>query len=112
MNDAGLIVITAFISPYQGDRRMAQEIIGAERYLEVYLSTPLAVCEARDPKGLYKKARQGSVVEFTGINAPYEKPSAPAVTIDTSCVSTELAVAELFRQAGARIASESNSSIE
>ena len=70
MNDAGLIVITAFISPYREDRRMARDIIGGERFLEVYLNTPLAVCEARDPKGLYKRARQGGVAEFTGINAP------------------------------------------
>lgn len=112
MNDAGLIVITAFISPYQADRRMAQEIIGAERYLEVYLNTPLAVCEARDPKGLYKKARQGSVAEFTGINAPYEIPNEPTLTIDTSRISTESAVAELFRLTGERIVTGSNSNID
>lgn len=70
MNDAGLIVVTAFISPYRDDRRMAREIIGNDRFLKVYLmSTPLAVCEARDTKGLYRRARQGSVLEFTGLTS-------------------------------------------
>lgn len=84
MNDAGLIVISAFISPYRADREMAREIIAPERFMEVYLSTPLAMCEERDPKGFYKRARQGGIAGFTGINAPYEEPLTPSLVLDTS----------------------------
>lgn len=84
MNDAGLIVITSFISPFRADRAMAKEIIGSDRYREVFVSTPLTVCETRDPKGLYKKARDGQLPEFTGISSPYEYPEHPDLTIDTS----------------------------
>lgn len=72
--DSGKIVITAFISPYEEDRKMARNIIG-EDYLEIFLDVPLHVCEARDPKGLYKKARSGEIKGFTGIDAPYERPN-------------------------------------
>jgi len=89
MNDAGLIVITAFISPMIADRNIAREIIGAQHFREVYVSTSLATCEARDPKGLYAKARAGEIVDFTGISASYETPLKPAVTIDTSSDSLE-----------------------
>ncbi len=82
-NDAGLIVITAFISPYREDRRMAREIIGADRFVEVHLATDLSVCEQRDPKGLYAKARAGTISDFTGISAPYEEPLDPALRLDT-----------------------------
>lgn len=95
MNDAGLIVITAFISPYRDDRRMARHIIGSERFLEVYLSTPLAVCEARDPKGLYRRARRGEVPEFTGINAPYEAPETPELVLNTGEIVVDEAVGVL-----------------
>ena len=84
MNDAGLIVITAFISPTIADRSMAKEIVGASHFKEVYVSTPLGACEARDPKGLYAKARAGKVAEFTGISADYEPPISPDLMIDTS----------------------------
>jgi adenylyl-sulfate kinase len=83
MNDAGLIVITAFISPLRADRQMARAIIG-EDFKEVYVSTSIDVCESRDPKGLYAKARAGQVTNFTGISAPYELPASPDLTIDTS----------------------------
>jgi len=83
MNDAGLIVITAFISPLRADRQMAKAIIG-EDFKEVYVSTRIDVCESRDPKGLYAKARAGQVTNFTGISAPYESPASPDLTIDTS----------------------------
>ena len=83
MNDAGLIVITAFISPLRSDRLMAQEIIG-EDFREVYVSTKIDVCESRDPKGLYAKARAGLVADFTGVSAPYEAPEKPDLVIDTS----------------------------
>lgn len=87
MNEAGLIVIVALISPYKSDRERARKIIGADEFFEVYLSTPIRVCEQRDAKGLYKKARAGDVQEFTGISASYEVPRSPAVCIDTSTTS-------------------------
>ena len=84
MNDAGLIVITAFISPLREDRQMARAIIGEDCFKEVYVSTAIDVCESRDPKGLYAKARAGEVKDFTGISAPYESPLNPDLVIDTS----------------------------
>lgn len=89
MNDAGLIVITAFISPYREDREMAKSIIGESFFKEVYVSTSIEVCETRDPKGLYKKARSGAMHDFTGIGSPYETPLKPALMIDTSTRSLE-----------------------
>lgn len=89
MNDAGLIVITAFISPYREDRAMAKRIIGARRFREVYMSTPIHVCEQRDPKGLYGMAKAGTLSHFTGISDPYEAPEDPDLVIDTSVVSVE-----------------------
>ncbi|MFO1321934.1 MAG: adenylyl-sulfate kinase [Burkholderiales bacterium] len=83
MNQAGLIVVAAFITPYDADRRMAREIIGADRFLEVYLSADLETCERRDPKGLYAKARAGTVTDFTGVSAPYEVPREPALVLAT-----------------------------
>ncbi|MEF8756325.1 MAG: adenylyl-sulfate kinase [Accumulibacter sp.] len=97
MNDAGLIVITAFISPYRADRSAARQIIGAESFLEVYVSTPLSVCEARDPKGFYGQARRGEVAEFTGVSSPYEAPEQPDLSIDTAQVSLADAVDQLVQ---------------
>jgi adenylylsulfate kinase len=88
MNDAGLIVISAFISPYRVDREIARGIIGTENFLEIYVDTPIAVCEQRDPKGMYKKARAGQLKDFTGVSAPYESPLEPALVLDTSTSST------------------------
>jgi adenylyl-sulfate kinase len=88
-NEAGSICIVAFISPYKAYRQMAKEIIGTVNFLEIYISTPLKNCEQRDPKGLYKKARAGDIKEFTGINAPYEPPDEPALSIDTTDQSIE-----------------------
>lgn len=88
MVDAGLIVICAFISPYNRDRQMVRSIFDYNQFLEVYLETPLAVCEDRDPKGLYKKARAGVIKQFTGISAPYETPENPEVAINTAELST------------------------
>ena len=79
MTDAGLITITAFISPFRQDRQLARDIIGSTNFVEVYLSTPLPICEARDVKGLYKKARAGQVPQMTGITSPYEQPLAPEI---------------------------------
>jgi len=84
LNDAGLIVITSFISPYRKDRGQAREIVGDERFVEIHVDTPLEVCEARDPKGLYKKARAGEIAQFTGIDAPYEAPETPELSLQTA----------------------------
>jgi len=95
-NQAGLIVITAFISPYREDRDMARQIIGDERFLEVYISTPLEVCEQRDPKKLYQRARAGEITQFTGISDPYEAPLDPAINLDTSALAVEQCVCMLI----------------
>jgi adenylyl-sulfate kinase len=96
MNDAGLIVIAAFISPLISDRNIARSIIGEDSFLEVYLSTSLSVCESRDPKGLYLKARSGDVKEFTGISAKYEPPVSPTITLDTQNISIEQSIISLL----------------
>ena len=92
MNDAGLIVVSAFISPYREDRRSARRIIVDDRFVEVFLDAPLAVCEARDPKGLYRRARDGEITDFTGISAPYETPEAPDLRIDTALTDADAAL--------------------
>lgn len=94
--DTGIITIAAFISPSNELRRMASDIIGAEDFKEVYISTPLEVCEARDVKGLYAKARRGEIKNFTGISAPFEAPEHPALSIDTSRVSLEDSVKQIL----------------
>jgi len=81
--DSGILALTAFISPYREDRDIAREILG-EDFIEVYINAPLSVCENRDPKGLYKKARAGEIKGFTGIDAPYEEPLSPELTIQTN----------------------------
>lgn len=83
MNDAGIHVITSFISPYKKDREHAREIIGNERFMEVYIDTPIEICSNRDPKGLYKKAYAGEIQNFTGISSPYESPEKPELIIKT-----------------------------
>jgi len=92
MNDAGLIVLAALISPYQQDRENAKNIIGLENFIEVYVSTPLEICEQRDVKGLYKKARCGEVPHFTGVSSPYEVPESPDFEIDSSKCEVQDAV--------------------
>ena len=82
--DAGIVVITAFISPFIEERSKAKEIIGKDFFHEVFVDADLALCESRDVKGLYKKARNGEIRDFTGINSPYEAPQNPELTIDTS----------------------------
>lgn len=94
--DSGIITIAAFISPTGEMREMASRIIGEENFLEIYVDTPLAVCEQRDVKGLYAKARRGEIREFTGISAPFEAPEAPALRIDTSVLSIEESVDKLL----------------
>ncbi len=81
--DAGLVVLSAFISPFEEDRNQVRTIVGNENFIEVFVDCPLEVCEQRDVKGLYKKARSGEVKNFTGITSPYERPLNPAITINT-----------------------------
>ena len=99
MNDAGLIVITAFISPYRQDRRNAKKIIG-EGFREVYVSTSIAECEKRDVKGLYKAAREGKIAHFTGITSPYEVPEHLDVAVDTAEMDVEACVDHILNQLG------------
>ena len=87
--DSGLIVLTAFISPFRADRTMVRELVGDAEFLEVFIDTPIEVCEQRDPKGLYKKARQGEIKHFTGIDSPYEAPDKPEVVVKTAELSIE-----------------------
>lgn len=87
--DAGSIVMTAFISPYRADRVQARALLPEDRFVEVFVECPLDVCEERDAKGLYKKARAGEIKEFTGISAPYESPTEPEVTLNTAELSLE-----------------------
>jgi len=91
MVDAGLIVITSFIAPFLNDRRKARELFEGEEFIEVYVNAPLSLCERRDPKGLYKKARAGEIENFTGINSPYQEPVNPELIIDTEIHSPESA---------------------
>ncbi len=94
-NDAGLIVITAFISPYRQDRAVARQVIGEGRFIEIHLCTLIDVCEGRDPKGLYRQARAGSIRDFTGITAPYEAPQNAELSIDTGQLTVEASVAKI-----------------
>jgi len=97
MLDAGVIVLSAFISPFQSDRDQVRSIIGADQYVEVFVDAPLAVCEQRDVKGLYKKARAGEVKNFTGIDSPYEIPHQPDVVIETGSLSVDESISRLLR---------------
>ncbi len=94
LNDAGLIVLTSFISPYRADRQAARNILG-DSFIEVYVSTPLQECERRDVKGLYQAARKGEIAEFTGITSAYEQPLSPEITIDTTGRDLKACVLEL-----------------
>ncbi|MGW0043511.1 sulfate adenylyltransferase subunit CysN [Rhodococcus sp. NPDC003348] len=103
MADAGLIVLASFISPFRAERDAARELIGEDRFCEVFVDTPMDVAEERDPKGLYRKARRGELVNFTGIDSPYEEPEAPALRIDTTTTSPAEASAllvDLLRSRG------------
>jgi bifunctional enzyme CysN/CysC len=103
MVDAGLIVITSFISPFESERRMARDLFEGDEFIEVFIDAPLAVAEARDPKHLYARARQGELENFTGIDSPYEAPQSPELHIDTTRTSPEEAaerILEELRQRG------------
>jgi bifunctional enzyme CysN/CysC len=91
MVDAGLIVLVSFISPVRAERRMARELLPEGEFFEVFVDTPLAVAETRDPKGLYRKARRGELKNFTGIDSPYEEPEHPELRLDTTTLSVEQA---------------------
>jgi len=94
--DAGVITLTAFISPYRADRDQVRANLEADEFIEVFVDTPLAVCEERDVKQLYAKARRGEIKGFTGIDAPYEAPESPEITIDTSSQSLTTSVDQVL----------------
>lgn len=96
MVDAGLITLVAFISPFRRERAMARRLVGAGEFIEIFVDTPIAVAEARDPKGLYRKARRGELKDFTGIDSPYEPPEHPEIRIDTTIVSAETAAEQVI----------------
>ncbi|MFT3965622.1 MAG: adenylyl-sulfate kinase, partial [Sphingobium sp.] len=98
MTDAGLIVITAFISPFRAERDMVRSMVQPGEFFEIHIDTPLADAEARDVKGLYKKARSGELKNFTGIDSPYEPPEDPEIRIDTTSLSAEEAAEEIIRR--------------
>ena len=96
MADSGLVVITSFISPFRQERRMAKEIAGDIRFIEVFVDAPLELCEARDPKGLYAKARRGEIPNFTGISSAYEPPERADIHLDVAQRSAEELADEVF----------------
>ncbi|MFC5705921.1 adenylyl-sulfate kinase [Aeromonas eucrenophila] len=96
MVDAGLIVLTAFISPFRAERDLVRSLLGADEFIEVFVDAPLAVCEERDPKGLYKKARAGEIRNFTGIDSAYEAPESPEIHLLNAGKSVDALVDELL----------------
>lgn len=94
--DAGTIVLTAFISPFRDDRGYCRSLLGDNEFVEIFVDTPLEVCEERDPKGLYQKARQGDIKDFTGIDSPYEAPEAPEIHLEYDGSSAKQAVETLY----------------
>jgi len=94
--DAGIVVLAAFISPYREDRAYVREVVGAEDFFEIYVSCPIDVCEMRDPKGQYKKARAGIIKNYTGIDSPYEEPLAPDLVIDTVALDVDASVSSVL----------------
>lgn len=101
-NDAGVFVVTAFISPYREDRDLARSIVGEDRFLETWISTELGTCEARDPKGLYARARAGEIPDFTGVSAPYEPPERPSLVLDAGSLPLSDCVARLMEVLSSR----------
>jgi len=104
MLDAGVVVLSAFISPFQSDRDQVRNIIGGDNYVEVFVDAPIELCEQRDVKGLYKKARAGEVKNFTGIDSPYEKPLHPDLVIETGNLSVDESIGRLLRFIEPRLA--------
>ena len=97
MVDSGLVVLAAFVSPYEKDREDIKRIVGEKRYVEIFIDTPLEECERRDVKGLYAKARSGEIKDFTGISAPYESPNDADLKIDTTKVSVDEATVTILK---------------
>ncbi|MGQ7278854.1 adenylyl-sulfate kinase [Brevibacillus thermoruber] len=95
--DAGVIVLTAFISPFREDRELARGLVEPDEFVEIYVKCPLEECERRDPKGLYRKARSGEIAEFTGITSPYEEPLAPELVVESGTQSVEESVRIVLR---------------
>jgi adenylyl-sulfate kinase len=95
MADTGLVVLTAFVSPFRSDRDRARAIVGPERFAEIYVDCPLDVCAARDVKGLYAKAQAGLIADFTGVNSPYEAPLAPELTVASSAEPLDASTARV-----------------
>ena len=98
---AGMIVLTAFISPFRSDRRMVRALLDEDEFIEIFVRAPLEVCEERDPKGLYKRARAGEIKNFTGLDSPYETPVKPEIIVDTADVGLDESVA-VIREALAK----------
>jgi adenylylsulfate kinase len=96
MVDAGLVVLAAFVSPYRQDRELVRQTVGPESFFEVYVKCSPEVCEKRDPKGLYRKARAGLIKDYTGVSAPYEEPQSPDIVIDTEQTDVETAVQRIM----------------
>src|SRR5581483_10847651 len=95
--DAGLIVLVSFISPFRSERRMARELVGADEFIEIFVDTPLDVCMARDPKGLYQKARAGAIKNFTGIDSPYETPERAEIIVRTTEAPAEAQAEKILK---------------
>jgi len=93
--DAGTVVFSAFISPFRSDRQQARELLG-EDFIEIYCNSPVSVCESRDVKGLYRRARAGEIAEFTGISSPYEAPNNPEIMVDTAHLTLEQSVEQVI----------------
>ena len=102
MADAGIIVITAFISPYRSDRELVRKITPPGQFIEVFVNAPIEVCEQRDPKGLYVKARANEIKEFTGISAPYEMPEKPELELRTDKLTVAESVAQIVEHLNLR----------
>lgn len=97
-----MILLVAVISPFRNEREMARSVVDEHEFLEIFVDTPVSVCESRDPKGLYRKARRGELANFTGIDSPYEPPEAPELRIDTTEISAEEAADQVVRLLRAR----------
>jgi adenylylsulfate kinase-like enzyme len=102
LNESGLLVIAAFLAPDRDLRRQVREIVGEERFLEVFLDAPIEVCEARDPGDVYRKARDGRIETLPGVNVPYEKPDAPDLVLPTAAITPEEAVERILALLRAR----------
>ena len=96
--EAGIIVLTAFISPYGADRRRVRAMVEQGDFIEIYCDTPIEICETRDVKGLYKKARAGEIAEFTGVSSPYETPQTPELILNTGTLTLDVCVQQVIRE--------------